>query len=95
MLRSLYPIQVTQNKGKILITRLLHKSFMNHLNILYGVDSDKQIPLFGLVEPYFLQKLYNFSFDELKFKNEIKEIRRINKLHFWMKTGTMKFSTIH
>lgn len=64
MLRSLYPIQVTQNKSKILITRLLYKSFMNHLNILYGVDSDKQIPLFGLVEPYFFQKLYNFSFDE-------------------------------
>ena len=37
----------------------------------------------------------NEYFDEGNFNKEINVIRRLNKLHFWMKTGTMKFSTIH
>lgn len=34
-------------------------------------------------------------FDKIGFKEALEDIRRVNKLHFWMKTGTMKFSTIH
>lgn len=41
-----------------------------------------------------LKKKYT-STNENRFNLEINDIRRLNKLHFWMKTGTMKFSTIH
>ncbi|EJF08896.1 UvrD-helicase domain-containing protein [Pontibacter sp. BAB1700] len=33
--------------------------------------------------------------DTKKFKKELEKIRKNKKLHFWMNSGTMKFSTVH
>lgn len=65
MLRSVYPIQVENTADhKIVINRIFYNQFVKHLTNYFGVDSIIQVPLFGIIETRFFDKIFQFSFDE-------------------------------
>jgi hypothetical protein len=41
------------------------------------------------------EKIKNSGVDEETLKNKLEDLRKIKKNHFWMKTGTIKLSTVH
>lgn len=41
------------------------------------------------------EKIKDSGVDEETLKNKLEDLRKIKKNHFWMKTGTVKLSTVH
>lgn len=65
MLRSIYSINVeTTPDHNIIIDRVFYKPFLKHISTYFGVDSIKQIPMFGVVETRFFNKVFQFKFKE-------------------------------
>ena len=74
MLRTVYSINVTTTPQKtIIIERLFYKPFVRHISNYFGVDSIKQIPMFGIVSTRFFNKIFQFEFKEF-FAPEIYHI---------------------